>query len=85
MPIDRSRTLSERFAPRYLLRARGERNGSHEPSSLLARSTYLRERNREPRVYGRVGDLEVRMASGVKDVRLAQRMRFDVFYREMAA
>lgn len=85
MPIDRSRTLSERFAPRYLLRARGERNGSHEPSSLLARSTYLRERNREPRVYGRVGDLEVRMASGVKDVRLAQRMRFDVFYREMSA
>ena len=34
---------------------------------------------------GRIGDLEVRLARGPADVRLAQQLRYDVFYGEMAA
>jgi putative hemolysin len=36
-------------------------------------------------VYGRIGDLEVRLARTRADVRLAQRLRYNVFYREMSA
>jgi putative hemolysin len=38
-----------------------------------------------PKIYGRIGDLEVRLARTKSDVRRAQRLRFDVFYREMSA
>jgi len=34
---------------------------------------------------GRLGTLEVRLARSAADVRRAQRLRFDVFYREMSA
>jgi L-ornithine Nalpha-acyltransferase len=37
------------------------------------------------KVFGRIGDLEVRLARTRSDVRLAQRLRYDVFYREMSA
>jgi len=37
------------------------------------------------KTYGRIGDLEVRMAASRRDLRLAQRLRYDVFYREMSA
>lgn len=37
------------------------------------------------KTYGRIGDLEVRMAGSRRDLRLAQRLRYDVFYREMSA
>ena len=37
------------------------------------------------KVYGRIGDLEVRLASGRQDVRRAQRVRYEVFYEEMSA
>jgi putative hemolysin len=37
------------------------------------------------RSYGRVGDLEVRLAAGPRDVRQAQRLRYEVFYEEMSA
>ena len=36
-------------------------------------------------VLGRLGTLEVRLARTAADVRRAQRLRFDVFYREMSA
>jgi putative hemolysin len=42
-------------------------------------------RRREPKVYGRVGDLEVRLARTRAEIRLAQRLRFQVFYEEMSA
>lgn len=84
MPMERSRTLSERIGPRSFLKSRGDRVEPRVPLGWLARS-YLQERRPEPRVYGRVGDLEVRMASGLKDVRRAQRLRYDVFYKEMSA
>lgn len=36
-------------------------------------------------VLGRIGDLEVRLATSVRDVRRAQRLRYEVFYEEMSA
>jgi L-ornithine Nalpha-acyltransferase len=38
-----------------------------------------------PKVYGRIGSLEVRLARSIADVKKAQRLRFEVFYKEMAA
>lgn len=40
---------------------------------------------RPARVYGRIGGLEVRLAQSVADIRMAQRLRYEVFYREMSA
>ncbi len=37
------------------------------------------------RVYGQIGSLKVRLARTAADVRLAQHLRYDVFYREMSA
>ena len=38
-----------------------------------------------PKIYGQIGTLQVRLAEGNADVRSAQRLRYDVFYREMSA
>ena len=38
-----------------------------------------------PKIYGRIGDLEVRLAQGRKDILSAQRLRYEVFYEEMSA
>ncbi len=37
------------------------------------------------RIYGRIGNLEVRLARSIADIKKAQRLRFEVFYKEMAA
>jgi L-ornithine Nalpha-acyltransferase len=43
-------------------------------------------RRRRPRkVYGQIGGLEVRLAESKSDIRRAQRLRYRVFYEEMAA
>ncbi len=42
-------------------------------------------RPRPEKVYGRIGDLEVRLAQSWADVKRAQRLRYDVFYNEMSA
>lgn len=39
----------------------------------------------QPKVYGRIVDLEVRLASGRADILQAQRLRYEVFYEEMSA
>jgi L-ornithine Nalpha-acyltransferase len=39
----------------------------------------------ESPVLGRIGDLEVRLATSVEDVKQAQRLRYKVFYEEMSA
>lgn len=39
----------------------------------------------ESPVLGRIGDLEVRLATSHADVKRAQRLRYQVFYREMSA
>ena len=45
----------------------------------------LVRRRRPPKVYGRIGDLEVRLARTRGEIRLAQRLRYEVFYKEMSA
>lgn len=39
----------------------------------------------EPKVYGRIGNLEVRLARSRAEIKLAQRLRYQVFYEEMCA
>lgn len=55
--------------------------------ALKEQSQALRSfgRNIEPKIYGRVGDLEVRLARTRAEVKLAQRLRYQVFYEEMSA
>lgn len=50
-----------------------------------ARRLPLLVRKPAPKVYGRIGSLEVRLAQGRKDILSAQRLRFKVFYEEMSA
>ena len=42
-------------------------------------------RNEPPRSLGRLGALEVRLARNAAEIRRAQKLRFDVFYREKSA
>lgn len=42
-------------------------------------------RKQPEKVYGRIGDLEVRLARSRKDILRAQRLRYEVFYEEMSA
>lgn len=39
----------------------------------------------EPKIYGRVGNLEVRLARTWAEIKLAQRLRYQVFFEEMSA
>lgn len=39
----------------------------------------------KPKSYGRIGSLEVVLAHSRSELKLAQRLRYDVFYREMSA
>ena len=50
-----------------------------------ARRRLRRRKLRPQRIYGQLGTLQVRLARTLADVRAAQRLRFDVFYREMSA
>ena len=40
---------------------------------------------RQPKIYGRMGNLEVRLARKKSEIRQAQRLRYKVFYEEMSA
>lgn len=48
-------------------------------------SSGLRGRFQPPQIYGRMGSLEVRLARKKSEIRRAQRLRYKVFYEEMAA
>lgn len=39
----------------------------------------------EPKIYGRIGNLEVRLARTRSEIKLAQQLRYQVFYEEMCA
>lgn len=56
------------------------------PNALRAalRLPFGRRRS-TPKVYGRIGPLEVRLAGSRSDVRKSQRLRYQVFYGELAA
>lgn len=45
----------------------------------------LRGRFQPPKIYGRIGPLEVRLARKRAEIRRAQRLRYKVFYEEMSA
>lgn len=49
-----------------------------------AKSSVFR-RNLKPKIYGRIGALEVRLARTKAEIRLAQRLRYQVFFEEMSA
>ena len=44
-----------------------------------------RTRLEQPRTLGRLGPLEIRLARNSTDVRRAQRLRYNIFYKEMSA
>ena len=53
---------------------------------LFAKTPLFAPAARKPaKVYGRVGDLEVRLSNTRDDIKSAQRLRYEVFYEEMAA
>ncbi|MFO1173202.1 MAG: GNAT family N-acyltransferase [Hyphomicrobiaceae bacterium] len=54
----------------------------HTPRALAAPFLARRKPNKS---YGSIGDLEVRLARNPRDIRRAQRLRYKVFYEEMAA
>lgn len=52
---------------------------------LKARKIVPLPRHVRPKIYGRIGNLEVRLARGRADVKLAQSLRYQVFFEEMSA
>jgi putative hemolysin len=52
--------------------------------SLTPRRSFSGQRQR-PKIYGRIGNMEVRLARTRSDLKRAQRLRYHVFYEEMAA
>jgi len=48
-------------------------------------AAFLMPRRPVPRIYGRIGSLEVRLAQSRADIRRAQALRYRVFYEEMSA
>jgi L-ornithine Nalpha-acyltransferase len=69
-----SRTLSVGRIPFALLKS------AHSSVGRMTKSRQL-----EPKIYGRIGNLEVRLARSRSEIRLAQRLRYQVFYEEMCA
>jgi putative hemolysin len=69
-----------RAARRYLAgvtKARVPVSSSRRPEALT--------RDIKPKVYGRVGNLEVRLARTWQEIKLAQRLRYEVFFEERSA
>ncbi|HYD15066.1 MAG TPA: GNAT family N-acyltransferase [Hyphomicrobium sp.] len=86
----RMRGLTKRIAGRWqdnpLLSAAPRGILALKALNEKARSTGLPFVRKTPaKVYGRIGNLVVRLAAGRKDVQRAQRLRFQVFYEEMSA
>ena len=53
---------------------------------LFAKDSAFAPAARKPaKVYGRVGDLEVRLSNTRDDIESAQRLRYEVFYEKMAS
>ena len=88
-----TKTTPGRFAELFLPGAKfpGLNFRAGVPGSLplmgrgLGFAVGLRERSQPAPVYGRIGSLEVRLARKKSEIRRAQRLRYKVFYEEMAA
>lgn len=62
------------------------RQALFDPQTIEAEASLTPLVRRTPaKVFGRLGDLEVRLAKGPSDIKLAQRLRYEVFYEEMSA
>lgn len=72
---------SRRLGFRPVRRPTGLKLEALKPALALRRFA----RRVAPKVYGRVGNLEVRLARTRSEIKLAQRLRFQVFYEEMSA
>jgi putative hemolysin len=79
------------LSPRRIVSKLRPRGLQGNPLQLL---TFRNKRNkliplipigRAPKVYGRMGNLEVRLARSRSDLRKAQKLRYEVFYEEMDA
>lgn len=86
----RMRGLTKRFAGRWqenpLFNAAPRGLLALRALNEKARSNGLPFVRKAPaKVYGRIGDLVVRLARGRKDILRAQRLRYEVFYEEMSA
>jgi putative hemolysin len=57
----------------------------HALNSKMRAAAQAFVRSPQPKVYGRIGNLEVRLAAGRSDILQAQRLRYEVFYEEMSA
>jgi putative hemolysin len=86
-----TKTTPGRFAELFLAGAKfpGLNFRAGVPGSLMGRgvgfAVGLRERFQPAQVYGRFGSLEVRLTRKKSEIRRAQRLRYKVFYEEMAA
>ncbi|WP_428672919.1 GNAT family N-acetyltransferase [Roseibium sp.] len=74
------------FSPRNLVRkfTPNTRPGANVPSPVHPVSPHAHP-FKSGETLGRIGSLEVRMARNFKEVKKAQRLRYDVFYEEMSA
>jgi len=80
------RFASERFAPSFALNPLQLGGGAVKLiPGMKARAALAEARRGLDPVLGRLGSLEVRLATTPKDIRRAQRLRYRVFYGEMSA
>ncbi|WP_299819748.1 GNAT family N-acetyltransferase [uncultured Roseibium sp.] len=74
------------FSPRNLVRRFTPVMRSGAAMANVARPVHpIRTPVKTGETLGRIGSLEVRMARNFKEVKKAQRLRYDVFYEEMSA
>ncbi|MFP3921143.1 MAG: GNAT family N-acetyltransferase [Dichotomicrobium sp.] len=77
------RRIASKFRPAMSVKPPATHAAAFHPSRGKARSFMMR---RSPlKIYGQIGSLEVRLARSRGDVRRAQKLRYRVFYEEMAA
>ena len=76
---------TQRFFPRFLAPlSRGNRLPERFPGSRILQPDFGDPHPRTGTL-GRLGHLEVRLASSAAEIRLAQKLRYRVFYQEMSA
>jgi putative hemolysin len=78
-------TLKRRMGGGRAGDARAPSQRDERPSRLKRLFHRVSPAGAQGRVYGRVGSLEVRLAANRNDLRLAQGLRYTVFYEEMSA
>ena len=59
--------------------------GRKSPHQSLTPRRSVGGQRKRPKIYGRIGNMEVRLARTRSDLKRAQRLRYHVFYEEMAA